>query len=108
VLHNLISAQENPVPLPKFQMAPRLKILISSGSKKGTQIEFRFLSMSQQMNPLQVLQQGPCRERYLLTWHVYIPIDISLYPKGPKKRASLHVPQKQGPCGNRFPFQNIT
>jgi hypothetical protein len=32
VPHNLISAQEIPVPLPKFQMAPRLKILISSGS----------------------------------------------------------------------------
>jgi hypothetical protein len=28
VPHNLISAQENPVPLPKFQMAPRHKILI--------------------------------------------------------------------------------
>jgi len=34
----LISAQESPVPLPKFQMAPRLKILISSGSKKGNRI----------------------------------------------------------------------
>jgi len=36
-LHNLILAQESPVPLPKFQMAPDL-ILMSSGSKKGTQI----------------------------------------------------------------------
>jgi hypothetical protein len=26
VPHNLISAQDSPVPLPKFQMAPRLKI----------------------------------------------------------------------------------
>ena len=32
-----------PVPLLKFQMAPRLKILVSSGSKKGTQIYFFFL-----------------------------------------------------------------
>jgi hypothetical protein len=32
VPHSLISAQESPVPLPKFQMAPRLKILMSSGS----------------------------------------------------------------------------
>jgi hypothetical protein len=46
VPHNLISAQENPVPLPKFQMAPRLKILMSSGSKKGTQIYYPFLSKS--------------------------------------------------------------
>jgi len=33
--HNLISAQEGPVPLPKFKMAPKLKILMSSGFKKG-------------------------------------------------------------------------
>ena len=46
VPHNLLSAQENPVPLPKFQMAPRLKILMSSGSKKGTQIYYPFLSKS--------------------------------------------------------------
>jgi len=44
VPHNLISAQWSPVPLPKFQVAPRLKILLSSGSKKGTQIYYPFLS----------------------------------------------------------------
>jgi hypothetical protein len=44
VPHNLISAQESPVPFPMFQMARRLKILMSSGSKKGTQIYFPFLS----------------------------------------------------------------
>ena len=44
VPHNLISAQQSPVPLPKFQMTPRLKILMSSGSKKGTQIYCPFLS----------------------------------------------------------------
>jgi hypothetical protein len=32
VTHNLISAQESPVPLSKFQMAPKLKIIMSSGS----------------------------------------------------------------------------
>jgi len=42
--HNLIPAQESPVPLPKFQLAPCLKILMSSGSKKGTQIYYPFLS----------------------------------------------------------------
>jgi hypothetical protein len=46
VPHNLISAQGSPVPLPKFQMAPRLKILIPSGSMKGTQIYYLFLSKS--------------------------------------------------------------
>ena len=42
--HNLISAQQSPASLPKFQMAPRLKILMSSGSKKRTQIYCPFLS----------------------------------------------------------------
>ena len=42
VPHNLLAAQESPVPLQKFQMTPRLKILMSSGSKKGTQICFFF------------------------------------------------------------------
>jgi len=44
VPHNLISTQESPVPLLKFQMAPRLKILVASVSWKGTQIYFSFLS----------------------------------------------------------------
>ena len=44
VPNNLISAQESPVPLPKFQMAPRLTILMSSGSKTGTQTYCPFLS----------------------------------------------------------------
>jgi len=44
VPHNLISTRESPVPLLKFQMAPRLKILMASRSKKGTQIYFSFLS----------------------------------------------------------------
>ena len=46
VPHNLISAQESPVPLPELQMAPRPKILMSSGSTKGTQIYYPFLSKS--------------------------------------------------------------
>jgi len=44
VPHNLISVQESPVPLLMFQKAPRLKILMSSRYKKGTQIYFSFLS----------------------------------------------------------------
>jgi hypothetical protein len=38
VPHNLISAQERPVLLPKFQMAPRFQTLMYSGSKKGNRI----------------------------------------------------------------------
>ena len=44
--HNLISAQESPLPLPKFQMAPRPKNSVSSGSKKGTRIYSPFFSES--------------------------------------------------------------
>jgi hypothetical protein len=38
--HNLISSQEIPVPLINFQMAPRLKISMASGSKKETKYTF--------------------------------------------------------------------
>ena len=39
--HNLISIQENPVPLLKFQLAPRLRLLTSCGSrKKGAHIGY--------------------------------------------------------------------
>jgi hypothetical protein len=44
--HNLVSVQDSPVPLPKFQMAPRFKISVSSGSKKRTQIYYPFHSKS--------------------------------------------------------------
>jgi hypothetical protein len=44
VSHNLISIQESPVPFPKFQMAPRLKIVMASESKKEAQKYFSFLS----------------------------------------------------------------
>jgi len=42
VPHKLISNQESPVPFLMFQMAPILKILLPSESKKGTQIYFFF------------------------------------------------------------------
>jgi len=63
VPHNLISAQDSPVPLPKFQMAPRLKILISSGSKKGTQINYPFLSKCPSKQIPSRFPSGALRER---------------------------------------------
>ena len=78
--HNLISAQKSPVPLPEFQMAPRFKILMSSGSKKGTQIYYPFHSKkSRQVNPIQVPHRGPYGEGYPLTEHFYISLNISLF-----------------------------
>jgi len=72
--HNLVSAQWSPVPLMEFQMATRLKILMPSGSKKGTKIYFFFSLKSPGKRTLQVPQQGPYgeRERYLFTGHIYI------------------------------------
>jgi hypothetical protein len=62
--YNLISAQESPVTLPKFQMALRLKIIMSAESKKGTHIYYPFLSKtSWQANPFQAPQTGPYGER---------------------------------------------
>jgi hypothetical protein len=64
VPHNLISTQESPVPLIKFQMAPRLKILLSSGSKKGTRYIFSFLSKIPTNEPPPRSPTGPLwRER---------------------------------------------
>jgi hypothetical protein len=105
-------------------MAPRLKILVASGSKKGTQIYFSL--KSQQMNPLQVPQQGPYGERYPLTGHfAYLtktpsygfpskgalpqdPLMESLAERCPTTRALLHssikVPGIRAPLPHtRFP-----
>ena len=90
VPHNLMITQDSPVPLPKFQMISRFKILMSSGPKRGTHIDILLFSLkkSWQANPLQVPQWGPYRERYPLTEHFYISLDIALYLKGPKKRVA--------------------
>jgi len=64
VPHNLISTQESLVPLLKFQMDPRLKILMASMSKKGTQIYFSFLSKVLENEPPPGSPTGPLgRER---------------------------------------------
>jgi hypothetical protein len=50
-------------------MAPKLKIIMASWSKKGTQIYFSFPQKFGQMNPLQVPQHDPYGERYPSTGH---------------------------------------
>jgi hypothetical protein len=57
--HNLISTQESPVPILKFQMALRLKMLTASGSKKGTQIYYSFLSNAPANEPPPGFPTGP-------------------------------------------------
>ena len=82
VPRNLISAQES------SRWPPDL-ILMSSGSKKGTQIYYPFLSRSPGKRIyLHFPQCGPYGDRCPLTEHFYISLDISLYLKGPKKRAA--------------------
>jgi len=129
VRHNLMLAQESPVPVPRFQMAPRLKILMSSGSKKGTQIYYPFLSKVPASESPPGSPMGPCGERcpypepfltYLPgspvkehspeavcteplqreTLHSWSPLQPSL--KAPSRRAPFEVPQR-GPYGNRCP-----
>jgi hypothetical protein len=60
VPHNLISAQYSPVPLPKFQLAPRLKILISSGfQEKNPDVLSFSLKKSRQTNAVQISNAAP-------------------------------------------------
>jgi hypothetical protein len=91
VPHNLISTQESPVPLIKFQMAPRLQILKATGSKKERRYSFLFSQKSQQTNPLQVSQQGPYGEGGPFTGHFVYPSKTSSFGS-PVKEPSLKVP----------------
>ena len=108
VPQNVILAQESPVHLPKFQMAPKLKNHnVLWVQERNPAILFFSLKKYQQMNPIQVPQQGPYGEKYQLTGNFYISLDISLYLKVPKKRMSLHDSQQHGLYGNRHSFQSL-
>ena len=80
VPHKLIPAQESPVPLPKFQIDLRLKILMSSGSKKGTQIHYPFLSKSPGKWTPSTFPNGAPMERDTCLQGIFTSL------KGPKKR----------------------
>jgi hypothetical protein len=84
-------------------MAPRLKILMSSGSKNGTQIYCPFSSKSPGKRIPQVPKWGPHGERYLLAGHFYISQYIS-------HCLSLRVPGKGSPSMflNRVPTDRDT
>jgi hypothetical protein len=80
VPHNLIEAQESPVPLPKFQMALRFKILnVLWVEERNPDILSFSLKKSQQANPLQVLMWSPYGKGYPLTGHFYISLNFSLF-----------------------------
>ena len=101
--HNLISAHERPVPLPKFRMAPRLKILMSSGFKKETQTYYPFLSKAPaSYSPLP--QRCSYGARYPLTGHFYVSLDISLFMF--PSRSPVRKPLSMFP--NRVPIDRDT
>ena len=89
--HNLISTQESPVPLLKFQMAPRLKIFMASWSKKEPRYTLFVSQKSRQTNPIQVPQWAPMTREARLQGilHVYQKHHLS---GSPGKEPSLKVP----------------
>jgi hypothetical protein len=91
VPHNLISTQESLVPLPKFQMAPRLKILMASRSKKEPRYTFLVSQKSWQTNP----SRFPNRALIKREAHLQGILHISQkpHPSGsPVQESSLKVP----------------
>jgi hypothetical protein len=95
VPHNLISTQESPVPLLKFQMALRLKILMPSGTR-NPDILFFSLKIPGKQIPSRVPKEKDTRLQgifiYLKTY-TKVPLNKSFFSlKGPKKTAPLHVP----------------
>jgi hypothetical protein len=101
VPHNLISSQESPVSLPKFQVAPRLKILKSSGSKKkprytillslkspNKQIPSRFPTGS-------LWREIPAYSEFLhISWYIYIFISKVLWKECPSMFPKSVVPME--------------
>jgi len=96
VPHNLISNQENPVPLLKFQMAPKLKTL-TLGPRKEPRDTFPFCQKSRQMNFLQFPQKGPYGERCLFTGHFHLSRKPHKNKKAVKKKCPSMFPKSGAP-----------
>ena len=108
VPHNLMSTQESPVPLIKLQMAPRLKILMASGSKKGTEVYVSFsLKSPGKWTPSSFSNRAPM-ERYTHLQGICISLEnlikIPLDNKGPKERSALPHSPKVGPLWKQTPI----
>jgi hypothetical protein len=104
---NLILAQASPVPLPKFQMATRLKILMSSGSKKGTQINYTFLSKSHGKPIPSRFLNGPLwREipAYRGFLHLSLCISLTYLSGSTVKEPSLQVPPPMKTPRRKMPY----
>ena len=96
--HNLISAQDSPVPLPKFQMAPRLKTLMSSGSKKGPHIYYPSLSKSSSKGSPSRFPNGARMERCTHLQGIFTTLVIYLFTsKALRKHLLSMFPQRRAP-----------
>jgi hypothetical protein len=92
VPHTLISAQESPIPLPKFQMAPRLKISMSAGSIGGTQIIYYPFNSQIAGKPIPSrFTNGAPMERDTCLQGIFISLLIYLF------NISFGVPSKGAP-----------
>jgi hypothetical protein len=89
---NLITTQDSPVPLLKFQMAYILKILMASRSKKGTQICFSFLSKVLANEPPPGSQTGSLWRRRPVYRAFCISLKNLIFRVPPVKEPFLKVP----------------
>jgi len=107
VPHNLISTQESPVPLLKIQMAPRLKILMASGFKKGMQVYVFFsLRSPGQWTPSRFPNRAPMkRDTHLQSICISLKnlIKIHLNKKALRKKRPSMFP-KLGPIWKQMPI----
>jgi hypothetical protein len=102
VPHNLISIQESP--LPEFQMSPRHKILMSSGSKRGIQVYHPFLYKKlRQANPFQVPPTWP-PWRYTCLQGIFTYLLIYLYISKLLRKERLSMFPKSGPLWEQKPI----
>jgi hypothetical protein len=86
-----------PCSFTRIHMAPRLKILMSFGSKKGTQKYYTFLSeKSRQANPLPVPQRGPYGDSCLQRIFTYLLIYFFI-SKAPWKERPYMFPKSGAP-----------
>jgi len=103
VPHNLTSTQENTVPLLQFQMAPRVKILMSSGSK-ATKRNPHILSFTLK-NPSRRTpsgsREGPLRRKITVYRAFCVSLEtlikISLNKKALRKKRPSMFPKSKAP-----------
>jgi len=94
VPHNLIPAQESPVPSLKFQMAPRLKIVMSSGSTKGNQMYYPFLSKVPASESLPFSPVGPLQREMPIS-RTFLNISCRVPSKGTLPRRPQQCPSSE-------------